>query len=76
MNKENPWTLEPWHVRSAFRKAGVTVPESAITMPGHTISGPDMALEGKEFYVTVTVSFTSLNHLKNIKLVGRLCERE
>lgn len=56
MNKENPWTLEPWHVSSAFRKAGVCVPQSAITMPEHTINGPDMALEGKEFYVTVTVS--------------------
>lgn len=56
MNKENAWNLEPWHVRCAFRKAGVHIPESAITMPDNPISGPDLALEGKEFYVTVTVS--------------------
>lgn len=55
MNKENAWTIEPWHVRSAFRKAGVQVPETAIEMPENVISGPDMNLEGKEFYVTVTV---------------------
>jgi len=27
-------------------------------MPKDTISGPDMELEGKEFYTTVTVDFT------------------
>lgn len=56
MNKEIPWTLEPWHVRASFRKAGVCVPESCITMPQQTISGPDLAIEGKEFFVRVTVS--------------------
>jgi len=56
MNKENPWTLEPWHIRSAFRKAGVCVPESAIVMPEAVISGPDLAIEGKEFYITVTIN--------------------
>ena len=56
MNAEEPWTLEPWHVKSAFRKAHVHVPESAFTMPQEKISGPDMDLEGKEFYITVTVS--------------------
>ncbi|CAL8130634.1 unnamed protein product [Orchesella dallaii] len=56
MNKDTPWTLEPWHIRSSFRKAKVHVPESAITMPEHVITGPDMALEGKEFYITVTIN--------------------
>ncbi|ODM94907.1 39S ribosomal protein L9, mitochondrial [Orchesella cincta] len=56
MNKETPWTLEPWHIRSSFRKAKVHVTESAITMPEHVITGPDMALEGKEFYVTLTIN--------------------
>jgi len=56
MNKDTPWTLEPWHVRASFRKAKVHVPESAITMPQHVISGPDMTLEGKEFYITVTIN--------------------
>jgi large subunit ribosomal protein L9 len=56
MNKENPWTLEPWHIRSAFRKAHVHVPENCFTMPTDPISGPDMALEGKEFIITVTIN--------------------
>ncbi|CAG7819876.1 unnamed protein product [Allacma fusca] len=58
MNKENPWTLEPWHIRSAFRKAHVHVPENCFTMPSEPISGPDMALEGKEFFITVTINNT------------------
>ena len=55
MNKESEWTLEPWHVRVAFRKAGIVVPEEAITLPEKKISGPDLNLEGKDFVVTVTV---------------------
>lgn len=51
-----PWTLEPWHVRTSFRKAGFVVPEHAIEMPPVTIKGPDLSLQDKEFYVTVTVS--------------------
>ncbi|VEN33764.1 unnamed protein product [Callosobruchus maculatus] len=56
MNKENPWTLKPWHIRVSFRKCGYIVPEDAITMPEKPISGPDMELEGKEFAVTVTIN--------------------
>lgn len=55
MNKDSPWVLEPWHVRVAFRKASVMVPEEAITLPPHTIAGPDPALQGKEFAVMVKV---------------------
>lgn len=57
MNKEIPWTLEPWHIRTMFRKIGFIVPDEAITMPPQPISGPDMNLENKEFYVTVKVKF-------------------
>jgi large subunit ribosomal protein L9 len=56
MNKEEPWTLEPWHIRAAFRKAYVCVPEEAITMPKKPISGPNPDLQDKEFYVTVTIN--------------------
>jgi len=67
MNKENPWTLEPWHIRSAFRKAGVCVPESAITMPESVVSGPDLAIEGKEFYIIVTI-----NHQEKVTVRCRI----
>jgi large subunit ribosomal protein L9 len=55
MNKDSPWTLQPWHVRASFRKCGYVVPESAIEMHQKSIKGPDMNIEGKEFYITVTV---------------------
>lgn len=57
MSKTQPWTLEPWHIRTSFRKAGFVVPEYAITMPPVTIRGPDLSLQEKEFFVTVKVSF-------------------
>lgn len=56
MNRENSWTIQPWHIKVSFRKCGYEVPEEAITLPLKAISGPDMSIEGKEFYVTVTVS--------------------
>jgi len=57
MNLREPWTLEPWHVRVAFRKAGVMVPESCMTLPAQPVSGPDLeGLEGREFIVTVTIN--------------------
>ncbi|XP_023935889.2 39S ribosomal protein L9, mitochondrial [Bicyclus anynana] len=56
MSKTQPWTLEPWHVRTSFRKAGFVVPEHAITMPPVTIKGPDLTLQDKEFTVTVKVN--------------------
>lgn len=55
MNKHEPWTLEPWHVSTSFRKAGFVVPEHAIKMPTQQIKGPDLSLQDKEFYVTVKV---------------------
>lgn len=66
MNMENPWTIKPWHIKASFRKCGYIVPESAITLPETPISGPDMNLEDKEFFITVTVS--TLNCVKYVLL--------
>ncbi|KAL1130574.1 hypothetical protein AAG570_011820, partial [Ranatra chinensis] len=56
MNKELEWTLEPWHIRVAFRKAGIHMPQDAIQLPDKPIKGPDLNLEGKDFIVTVTIN--------------------
>ena len=55
MNKNQPWVIEPWHIRVAFRKAGVIVPEETIIMPPEPITGPDYDLQDKEFAVTIKV---------------------
>lgn len=57
MNMNQPWTIEPWHIRSALRQNGVQVmDDKLIELPSKPISGPDMNLEGKDFAVTITVS--------------------
>ncbi|KAH1005373.1 39S ribosomal protein L9, mitochondrial [Dendroctonus ponderosae] len=56
MNKDHPWTIQPWHIKASFRKSGFVVPEHAITLPEQQITGPDMSLENKQFYVTVTIN--------------------
>lgn len=56
MNKDMPWVLKPWHIKASFRKCGYHVPEEAITMPEKPIEGPNMDIENKEFFITVTVS--------------------
>lgn len=56
VNQENPWTIEKWHIRAAFRRSGFWVPDHAIKMSDRTISGPNLELEKKIFLVTVTVS--------------------
>ncbi|KAJ0173625.1 hypothetical protein K1T71_010774 [Dendrolimus kikuchii] len=58
MSKTQPWVLEPWHIRASFRKSGFFVPEYAIEMPPHEIKGPDLTLQSKEFYITVTINKT------------------
>ncbi|XP_011689837.1 PREDICTED: 39S ribosomal protein L9, mitochondrial [Wasmannia auropunctata] len=63
MSKDVPWTLEKWHVRANLRKAGILVPEDAIAMPERPISGPNLDLQGKEFYVTLTI-----NNREQVKL--------
>lgn len=67
MSKDVPWTLEKWHIKANFRKAGIYVPEDAITMPEKPISGPNLDLQGKEFYVTLTI-----NNREQVKVRCRL----
>ncbi|XP_076299732.1 mitochondrial ribosomal protein L9 [Lasioglossum baleicum] len=56
MSMHTPWTIEKWHIKTSFRKSGIIVPEDAITMPEREISGPDLSIENKEFYVTVKIN--------------------
>jgi len=56
MSKDVPWTLEKWHIKANFRKNGIYLPEDAITMPEKPISGPNLDLQEKEFYVTLTIN--------------------
>ncbi|XP_017891800.1 39S ribosomal protein L9, mitochondrial [Ceratina calcarata] len=56
MSLDTPWTIEKWHVKASFRKAGYIVPENTITMPTKPISGPDLSIESREFYVVVTIN--------------------
>lgn len=63
MNKDSPWTIKPWHIRASFRKCGYIVPEEAIEIPHKTISGPNLEIDGKSFYTTVTVGFFYLKFL-------------
>jgi len=65
MSKENPWTLEPWHVKQAFRKEGIVVRDDAITLPEQPITGgppkspeEEEEGEGKEFDISVTINKT------------------
>ncbi|XP_046650898.1 39S ribosomal protein L9, mitochondrial-like [Daphnia pulicaria] len=56
VNQENPWTIEKWHIRAAFRRTGIWVPDNAIKMGDKPISGPNLELEKKYFLVTVTIN--------------------
>lgn len=56
MNKDVPWTLEPWHVRVSLRKMGVYIREQDIKMPAVKISGPNLDIQNKEFEVEIKVS--------------------
>ncbi|XP_076067890.1 mitochondrial ribosomal protein L9 isoform X2 [Oratosquilla oratoria] len=56
MNMNEPWQLERWHIRVALRKSGIIVPEDAITIPNKPIVGPDLTLQGKEFFVTIKIN--------------------
>lgn len=73
MNKDHPWTLKPVHIKTSFRKCGYIVPEHTITMPEKEIKGPNLDLENKEFYVTVTVNFyvICILHICNTTLFFR-----
>lgn len=56
MNKDVEWTLEPWHIHVAFRKAGINVPTNCIELPEKPIKGPNLNWELKCFCVTVTIN--------------------
>ncbi|PSN36982.1 hypothetical protein C0J52_15825 [Blattella germanica] len=66
MNKDVPWTIQPWHIRASFRKAGIHVPEDSIRLPEEPISGPNMDFEGKYFEVTITIN--------NVETVSVKCQ--
>ena len=55
MNMHVPWELKKWHVRVAFRKAGIVIPEYAITLPKAPIIGPNLELQDREFLVRIKV---------------------
>lgn len=67
MSMHVPWTIEKWHIKVSFRNLGIIVPEDAITLPDKTISGPDLSIENKEFYVTVKI-----NNREEVKVRCRL----
>ncbi|XP_050082929.1 39S ribosomal protein L9, mitochondrial [Anopheles aquasalis] len=56
MNKDQPWVIESWHIRTALRKAGYYVPTEAIELPATPITGPDLLKQNKEFTVTITIN--------------------
>ncbi len=55
MSTENPWTVEPWHIRLALLREGIVVDDDCIKLPEKPISGPDESIHSGEFCVTVTV---------------------
>lgn len=62
MHMKNQWTIQPQHVRIAFRKQGVHIlDDECIRLPEKPISGPNLELEGKDFVVTVTVSILTVH---------------
>jgi len=57
MNQFNEWTIEPWHIRASARKAGIHIlSDDCIELPSKPVKGPDMALEGKNFFVNITIN--------------------
>lgn len=69
MNKDEPWTIEPWHIRASLRKINVHVlNDVSIEIPEKPISGPDLTLEGKSFIVYITVSYIYFSTVININI--------
>ncbi|EDV94549.1 39S ribosomal protein L9, mitochondrial [Drosophila grimshawi] len=56
MNKDEPWVLEPWHIKASLRKAGFHCKEECIRLPKERIEGPDLKKENKEFCCTITIN--------------------
>lgn len=73
MNREQGWTVEPWHLRIALRQAGVTIPEGSIEVPETPITGPDYAgKENKVFLATIYVNKVDKGQVPfRIQHVGR-----
>ncbi|XP_017874643.1 PREDICTED: 39S ribosomal protein L9, mitochondrial [Drosophila arizonae] len=56
MNKDEPWVLEPWHIKASLRKAGFHCKEECIKLPTERIEGPDLRKENKEFSCIITIN--------------------
>lgn len=57
MNDENPWIIQPKHIRIAIRAAGYHVPEDCIELPKQAIQGPDIeGKQAKDFAITITIN--------------------
>jgi large subunit ribosomal protein L9 len=65
MNKDQPWVIEPWHIRASLRKAGYHIlNDSAIQLPKEKITGPDLTKQNKQFIVWVTINKTEKARVK------------
>jgi len=67
LNSDNPWTIQPWHIKASLRKHKTWIEEKNIEIPGGEISGPDLDLENKEFIAVITV-----NNFEKIKVRCRI----
>jgi len=67
LNTDNPWTIQPWHIKASLRKHKTWIEEKNIEIPGGEITGPDLDLENKEFIAVITV-----NNFEKIKVRCRI----
>lgn len=67
MNKDQPWTVEPWHIRVALRKIHIHVPDEAVELPETPITGPDLRKQNKEFIVKIRI-----NNMEEAKVKFRI----
>ena len=56
MSGNNRWTLDTWHVKFALLNQGILLEENCIKIPEEKISGPNEAIEGGEFLLTLKVN--------------------
>lgn len=57
MNMNEPWTIEPWHIRVMLRQRGIQLMnDDCIKLPETPIKGPNMEWEGKDFVTTVKIN--------------------
>lgn len=67
MHMDNPWTIEPWHIKASLRKHRTWISSDKISIPGGTITGPDLSLENKEF-----ISIITINGFEKVKVRCRI----